>query len=320
MSASPTFLATALAGAALLSPLAAHACSSCGCTLNADWPTQGLGDGPGWSADLRHDFFVQDELRHGTSTVNRAALPIPNDAEVQLKTVNRNTTLTLDRAIGTDWGVSVLLPWLKRVHTTIGEGDTDASGSRSDSVGDVRVIGRWQGFSPEGDIGVQFGLKLPTGDTHVRFSSGPLAGEPLDRGLQPGTGTTDLLLGAYGFGTLSPAIDAYAQAMLQLPMNTASGFRPGAGINATVGARLATQGPVVPHLQLNVRSERPESGPLADVDNSGATLVYLSPGLTWRAGAAWSVYAFGQVPVFQDVRGMQLEPRWSVSAGGRARV
>lgn len=317
----PTRLAAALslAAGAFTASSSALACSACGCTLNADWPTQGLGNGPGWSVDLRHDFFVQDQLRRGAHAVDRASLEIPNDAEVQQKTVNRNTTFTLDRAIGDDWGVSVIVPWMRRVHTTLGEGDTAVSGSRSDGVGDARVIGRWQGFSPEHDIGLQFGLKLPTGDTHVDFSSGPLSGEGLDRGLQPGTGTTDLLVGAYGFGSIGTSIDAYVQAMAQLPLDSARGFRPGAGLNATAGLRLATNGPVVPHVQLNVRTERPETGTEADAPNSGATLAYLSPGLTWRTGESWSVYAFGQVPVWQNVRGMQLEPRWSVSAGVRAR-
>jgi hypothetical protein len=321
----PSFpLARAAVPAAALALLAAapsatHACSSCGCTLNADWPTQGLGNGPGWSVDLRHDFFVQDQLRTGARAVDRGAVPIPNADEVQQKTVNRNTTLTIDRALGDDAGVSVILPWLTRVHTTIDAGETDPSGSRSSSIGDVRVVARWQGFTPEHDIGVQFGLKLPTGATNVDFSSGPTSGERLDAGLQPGTGTTDLLLGAYAFGDVGPSFDGYAQAMLQLPLGSHAGFRPGAGLNATLGLRLSTSGPLVPHLQLNVRSERPETGDAADAPNSGATLAYLSPGATWRVASGWNVYGFAQVPVWQNVRGVQLEPRWSVSAGVQAR-
>jgi len=320
--ARPLAAAIALAAVpalAILAPTAASACSSCGCTLNADWPTQGLGNGPGWSLDLRHDFFVQDQLRTGAHALVRAAVPIPNDDEVQQKTVNRNTTLTLDRAIGESWGVSLVVPWLKRVHTTIDAGETDPSGSRSDSLGDVRVIARWQGFDDDHDIGVQFGLKLPTGATNVAFWSGPTAGEPLDRGLQPGTGTTDLLLGAYGFGELGARLDGYAQAMLQLPLGAHAGFRPGAALNATAGLRMSTSGPVVPHLQLNVRSERPESGDAADAPNSGGTLAYLSPGITWRVAKDINLYAFGQLPIWQNVRGVQLEPRWSVSAGAQLR-
>lgn len=311
-------LATVLLSGLALSPVA-RACSTCACTLNADWPTQGLGNGPGWSADLRHDFSVQDQLRSGTHAVDRAGVPIPNGDEVQQKTVNRITTLTLDRAIGEDWGVSLALPWVRRVHTTIDAGETDVSGSRSDSVGDVRVIGRWQGFSADHDLGLLFGLKLPTGDTHVRFASGPTAGEPLDRGLQPGTGTTDLLLGAYGFHSLGADLDGYGQAMLQLPLGAHEGFRPGASLNVSAGLRLSTEGPVVPHVQVSVRHERPESGEASDAPNSGGTRVDLSPGLTWRVTREANVYAFAQLPLWQDVRGLQLVPRWSASAGVQVR-
>ena len=42
-------------------------------------------------------------------------------------------------------------------------------------------------------FGLSFGLKLPTGEFDVRNAMGALA----ERSLQPGTGTTDLLLGAF---------------------------------------------------------------------------------------------------------------------------
>ncbi|HJV59319.1 MAG TPA: hypothetical protein VJ743_00175, partial [Albitalea sp.] len=62
-------------------PAAALACSSCGCTLNGDWAGQGLVSGTGWSVDLRHDFFVQDDLRRGTGRVDRGAIGVPADFE-----------------------------------------------------------------------------------------------------------------------------------------------------------------------------------------------------------------------------------------------
>ena len=41
-------------------------------------------------------------------------------------------------------------------------------------------------------VGVLFGLKLPTGKTTCEC-----AGRPAERTLQPGSGTTDALLGGY---------------------------------------------------------------------------------------------------------------------------
>ncbi len=303
-------------GAAFLAlPLDAFACSSCGCTLNADWASQGFKSNGGFSIDLRHDDFNQTDLRTGTGRVDRSAISFPADAETQQQTFNRNTTLTLDYGINADWGASLQLPYINRYHTTIVDGDTEVSTSRSSSIGDVRLLGRYQGFSPEHDWGVQFGLKLPTGRTNVNFNGGPQIGESLDRGLQPGTGSTDLLLGLYTFGPLNQQFDYFAQALLQVPLHTKDEFKPGVGANLTAGIRYLTGTAFVPHLQVNARIEGKESGANADIPNSGATLIYLSPGATWSMTDSLKLYGFAQVPIYQRVNGLQLEPKVSVSVG-----
>lgn len=307
-------IAVAALSTTIASP-AAWACSSCGCTLNSDWASQGFKSGEGLSLDLRHDFFTQSDLRTGTGRVDRGAITFPANQEIQQKTTNRNTTLTVDYGFNADWGLSFQLPYLQRYHSTIAEGDTDVSESRSSSIGDVRVLGRYQGFSPEHNWGVQFGLKLPTGSTDVNFRNGPQAGTPLDRGLQAGTGSTDLLLGVYTFGPINQSFDYFGQAVVQLPVTSKDDFKPGAGLNVTAGVRYVTDGPVVPHLQVNIRSERKESGANADIPNSGATLAYLSPGATWSVTDKVKVYSFVQVPIYQRVTGFQLEPKYSVSVG-----
>lgn len=308
---------TAIAAIAALGASASSlACSSCGCTLNADWATQGLTSRTGWTADLRYDFFNQNDLRTGTGRVDRAALALPNDDEIQQQTVNREATLTLDYGLSADWGVTVTLPWLERRHTTIAPGDTDISSSRSDSLADARVLARYMGFSQAQDWGLQFGLKLPTGKSHdIDFDAGPQTGAMLDRGLQPGTGSTDLLVGAFKFGAISEALDWFGQGLLQVPIAHDSGFKPGTGANLTAGMRYRGFAGIVPQAQFNARIERRETGSEADTPNSGSTLVYFSPGASFPITQTASVYLFGQVPVYQRVNGLQLEPKWSASMG-----
>jgi hypothetical protein len=293
----------------------AWACSSCGCTLSSDWASQGLYASSGLSLDLRHDFFNQDDLRSGTHRVDRGSITLPADQEIQRNTANHFTTLTLDYAVSENWAVALQLPYLLRTHGTVAEGDAELSTSRSSGLGDVRVMARLQGLPAEREWGLQFGLKLPTGRTNVNFASGPQAGQALDRGLQPGTGSTDLLLGAYRFGSLAPSVDYFAQALLQLPLHGKDEFKPGAGLNLSLGLRYVGSGPVVPQLQLNLRSERRESGANADVANAGSTLAYLSPGLTATLSDQLKAYAFVQLPLYQRVNGLQIEPRRSLSAG-----
>jgi hypothetical protein len=66
------------AGLALAAP-GARACSSCGCTLNSDWASQGYTTRAGLNLDLRYDYFDQSELRSGTHAADRAGLALPND-------------------------------------------------------------------------------------------------------------------------------------------------------------------------------------------------------------------------------------------------
>jgi hypothetical protein len=293
----------------------AQACGACGCTLHSDWATQGYVAGPGFRFDLRYDYFNQDQLRTGTKSVERSTFGVPNEMEIQEKTINRNLTAALDYSPNADWGVTLVVPVFNRYHATIAEGDTDPSFSKRNGLGDLRLLGRYQGFSDDHTFGVQFGVKLPTGDTKQTFNAGAQSGEALDRGLQLGTGTTDLLLGFYAFGSFAPDWGVFGQVLFQKAMAENDGFKPGNGVNANVGLRYTGIKGVTPHLQLNLRAEDREAGLHADLDNSGATLVYLSPGVTVQLSPAFQVYAFAQVPVAQRVNGLQLEPKWSASLG-----
>jgi hypothetical protein len=299
----------------LLAAPTVQACGACGCTLNSDWASQGYALRPGFRFDLRYDYFNQDQLRSGTRAVDRGSLALPNDQELQEKTLNRNLTLTLDYSPDVDWGVAVMLPTYNRYHATIAAGDTGPSFSQAQGLGDVRVLGRYQGFTEDHSVGIQFGVKLPTGGTRQTFNAGAEVGQPLDAGLQLGTGTTDLLLGFYAFGALAQDWGSFGQVLFQKPLAEVRGFRPGDGVNASLGLRYTGFASVTPHLQLNLRAEGRESGPLADAPDSGATLVYLSPGVTFNVNPAFHVYVFAQVPVAQRVNGLQLEPRWSLSLG-----
>ena len=311
----PFMQRTLLAAAAGFLAPSALACSSCGCTLSSDWLVQG-GQYSGFHADFRFDYFNQDDLRSGTHSVNRGSIELPSEHEVQQETVNRNYNLFLDYAPqGSDWGFSAQVPWFDRYHTTLAEGDTEVSSSHTKSLGDVRLLARYRGLSEDKSVGVQLGVKLPTGSIHDNFISGPQQGEPLDRGLQPGTGTTDLLVGAYTFGAMNRDWDWFGEAILQQPLDSREDFKPGTGLNVTLGARYMSLENVRPQIQVNARIEGREKGLNADVDNSGATLVYLSPGVNVKLTDSASLYGYVQVPIYQRVNGLQIEPRWSASVG-----
>jgi hypothetical protein len=304
-------------GAAILIASAPQvsACSACGCTLSSDWASQGLASSGGWRFDLRDDYFDQDQLRSGTDAVSRSDLAIPNDREIQQYTFNRNVTASVDYSPNKDWGVNVTVPYFDRSHATIAEGDTDISTSHDSGIGDVRIVARYSGFDAQRTTGFMFGIKLPTGNADDRFETGPQQGQIVDRGLQLGTGTTDVIIGAYHFGAFSPDWSYFGQITAQQALNSDDGFKPGTGLNVNLGIRYNATDTIVPQLQLNARAEKREEGINADIANSGATLLYLSPGVTWTPVRKFSVFAFIQAPIYQRVNGLQLEATRFVSVG-----
>jgi len=321
-----------LIAALALSPLPALACASCGCTLSSDWGDMHFGRS-GLTFDLRFDYLNQDRLRSGTSSISpEAASALVNDGdpqEVEKFTKNQYFTLTADYGINEDWGINVQLPYLHRTHSTLGTAsdgitagpDGGQYDSDTSAFGDVRVTGRYQGFAEEHGIGLLFGMKLPTGShTQTGTSTDPTAPgpAPIDRGLQPGTGTTDIILGAYKAGSLGHTWDYFVQGLYQAALNTKDGYKPGNGMNLNLGVRyLGMRDDVIPEVQINARHVAPDSGANADTVSTGGSLVYLSPGAIVPVGERASVYGFVQVPLYQNVRGVQLTPRYSASIGVR---
>jgi hypothetical protein len=304
---------------ALLNSSPSYACSACGCAMSTDWT------GPDWNGvpasmqgvkvDFRYDFVNQNELRSGTEKIDPSAIELPSDEEIQQSTLTRYYTLGLDYSINPSWGLNIQLPWLSRDHGAIAEDTADVTSSHTGGLGDVRVLGRYTGLRADGSIGLQFGLKLPTGTIHHNFSDGPAAGEVLDRGLQNGTGTTDLLLGAYYLGSFASRWQHAEQIQLKQALNSMEAFRPSTQGSLNLSLRYRATDWLMPQLQVNAKVEGRELGEQGDYENSGSRALYLSPGATVSAGAHVSGYGFVQLPVYQDYTGKQLAPPYIVTVG-----
>ena len=298
-----------------------YGCSVCGCSLSSDWALQGYADRPGLQADVRYEYYEQNDLRSGTHAVDRGALTFPNANEIQQSTLNRNVWLGLDYGVNANWGVSAQLPYYGRSHSTIAAGDTAVSTSHANGIGDVRLLGRYLfNHDMSGGWGMQFGLKLPTCGFHQAFDGGPQAGGALDRGLQLGTGTTDALAGVSYFGRPTANLGWFAQALLQRPLDEREDFRPSTSLNLNAGVRWLNTSRVTPELQVNARFEGREGGGQADYDNSGATVISVSPGVSVDLWRDLDVFAFVQVPVYQRVNGLQLMPECLFSVGLRYKL
>ncbi|HEX5339880.1 MAG TPA: hypothetical protein VFX47_03280 [Gammaproteobacteria bacterium] len=289
------------------------ACASCGCTLNTDLGSQGMVTGSGWRVGLRYDLVDQDQMHNGKDVVSIA---VPDSEEVEQRTRNGYTTLGINYGFNRRWSMELQLPWLNRFHTTYAEGDSTLSSSHSDSLSDARLLGRYTGLSPDMSSGLLFGLKLPTGVRNVTFSTGPAAGDALDRSLQPGSGTTDVLLGAYHFDNFNAQFGWFTQVMYQHALAAHDGYQPGDSFNLNAGLQYYLNDSFTPQLQINaqVRGHDTDADP-AGHDNSGGRLLYISPGVTFNLGNGWHGHAFVQFPLYQNVYGLQLTPTHIVSIG-----
>jgi hypothetical protein len=318
----------------LMNSIDAMACASCGCSLSSDWENMQspVSYTPGVKLDLRYDYLDQNQLRSGHGTISSTdaskVMENGNPAEVEKYTVNNYLTLGIDYSSSRDWGVNVQVPWINRDHSTLGmmsDGITPGAGggqynSHTSSVGDVKIIGRYQGFTHQCNFGILYGVKLPTGSFMEKgVSTDPTAPGPvpIDRGLQPGTGTTDAIVGAYYSNSINQDWDYFTQAIYQKALNSRNQYKPGEGLNVNVGLRYAGFPSFSPLLQLNLRNVVHDEGANADQNNTGGTLLYISPGVTVPVTMQLSVYGFVQLPVYQDVKGIQLAPRYTASLGVR---
>jgi hypothetical protein len=296
---------------------AAHAsCGSAFCSINTDWTSEALGLTEGSVLDLRYEHIRQDQPRTGSRRVAVGEIRHHHD---EVRTTNQNLLLNYSRSFASGWGYSLVVPLVDRDHLHIHHhgGATLPEQWNFRELGDLRLTGRYQ--RPMGEqehgaqtVGVVFGLKLPTGGTGVANAAGDVA----ERSLQPGTGTTDGILGAY-FHQQMPEHQSswFAQVQYQHPFNSHAAFAPGGQLSADIGYARRMGDKLSALLQLNAVVKQRDRGADAEPADSGSRALFLSPGLSYDVTDSTRVYAFYQQPLHQHVNGVQLTPRRAVTAG-----
>lgn len=308
-----------LAAAAI--PIGALAsCGAAFCTLMTDRYAEATGTPHlGWSADLRLEAVTQKKLRSGTRTLS-AAEGVGEEG-IERDTKNLNLLASLSYGFDANWSFTLRVPLVRRdhLHQLVDEesGELGATEQwRFTRPGDVQALARRQFASADGTTAwaVFGGLKLPTGATGVKNGDGSRA----ERALQPGTGTTDLVVGAAwrrAFG-LSDAF--IGQASFSQALNSDEDYKPGRRVEVSVGWSHAWSPTLGTVLQLNARQRARDAGAQAEPGLSGSTTVDLSPGVTFGVGHASTLYAYLQLPVYQKVNGIQLVPRNALAVGWTA--
>jgi hypothetical protein len=296
-------------------PVARASCGSSSCPL--DLHALGLTDTARFVLDLSFQYIDQDRLRHA-----RGDFEIEHD---ELRTINRITTFQFSSLITPRFQLSVVAPYVGRSHEHIERESGDLERWRFGAFGDASVQGRYRvfrGSSQNGDsVWLSAAIKLPTGAKHEE-SLGPEP-EEAEVTIQPGTGSTDVVLGAtYQGGRVrntglggpmgsATRIPWFASVVYRRNGRGTLEYRRGDELQVSVGSEY----PVSPALhvigQVNVRhAARDEVGSTNEnPELTGGMYLYLSPGLRYVAGHGFSTYGYVQLPVVQRVNGVQLTSR-----------
>jgi hypothetical protein len=345
-------LTLTLALATLAGGSEAFACATCGCSLSSDGAI-GYSASTGWGISLDYNFIDQNQLRSGRGTIapsTVAALngtngPSSNTQEVENQTINRYLTLGLSYSSSADWNYKLLVPYIDRSHTTYGQATTsqltsdNISGATTTGIGDIKFLTSYQGILPTHNLGIQVGVKLPTGDyggpnaagtgtvgrNPVAFNTGPNSQQPspgnlLDTSLQAGNGSTDLILGGYYYQPVSQNFDAFINGQYQFSVKqelnqAGADYRPGNQATLSFGVRYEANPQIEPQLQVNMTHRNADSGALADHIDVEGNVAYLSPGVTVAVAKNTRMYGFVQLPIYSQLSGYQLFPHYTASVG-----
>ncbi len=284
---------------------AANAFASCGsssCPL--DLHALALADTSRLVLDLSFQYIDQDNRRRRAGDFE-----IEHD---ELRTINRLTTFQLTGRLTPRLQLSVTAPYVSRTHEHVERDTADFEQWRFGAFGDAAIQARYRLTR---SLWFSAGAKLPTGAKHETNGD-----EEAEVTIQPGTGSTDLLLGMTWQGGIvrdtgiggpmgnATLIPLFASVTYRRNGRGTHDYRRGEEVQLSAGSEY----PLAPSLhligQVNMRHSA-KDGVGATIENpalTGGTYVYLSPGLRVVAGRGASVYGYVQIPVLQRVNGVQL--------------
>lgn len=285
----------------VLKPVQVLACA-CGCSLFDVGTSSLLPSAQGGLAFIEYDNISQNKNWHGTSSSDASNNELKK-IDTQIVTVGGQYMFNRK------WGVMARAPYVLRnvkSATSSDEEENDAGtiSQKHNSVGDVKVHAIYSGLFDDMSTGLTFGLKLPTG-------ANKQAG--FDSDTQIGNGSTDIILGAYHMGYINQGatLGWFSQLSWQKPIITKSDFHPGDEASLSIGSyyslgRVANFSKVSPMLQIITSKKSSDSGLNADKSNSGYSRAFIAPGVELNF-AQFKIYADVELPIYENVRGNQLE-------------
>lgn len=227
----------------------------------------------------------------------------------------RERYLQSDLAYGLTSRATVMLsvPLLIQRSYEISHGGSFQQDTMTRGSGDLLLgvaYGLWEGASSS--LVARAAVKAPTGNYRLIATYDRSINEPT---LQPGTGSVDFVAAADFSRRQMLGLDWTVSASYQANTTNDLDYRFGNDAIASLAVRRALVGRLSGSFQVK-GWHKGRSSFLGDpVPSTGATLVYLTPGVRVAAPASMSAYAFLQVPAYRFVNEEQLTPRVALLVG-----
>jgi len=282
-----------------LTPSLSMACA-CGCGVFEVATPSLLPMGAGGMVWTEWDYMDQSIDWHATTPASAGQ---NNDKKLETNFVTVGGQYMFNRS----WGVMLEVPYWERNYKGAYVGNNQDIMSYSfNSLGDIRILGMWTGWSEDMSTGLLYGFKVPSGDWHYPH---------VDRDTQIGTGSTDLLLGGYKMGNLPFSLmdrpfTWFLQGIYDLPFAYQDHYQPGREFDGSLGVDydFGAVGPLTelaPIVSLIGSDRTRDQGAKAAFSDSGYDRVQIAPGVE-TAFKSLRVYADIELPIFRNINGFQL--------------
>ena len=282
-------------------PQQALACA-CGCGVFDVGTASQYPSDEGGVVSFEYDYLNQNRNWSGHSKA-------PSDDNDDKKVRTDFFTAGLQYLFNRSWGVNVKVPFVNRHFETAESGSTETF--EHFSLGDIRISGLYTGLADDLSTGLEFGLKLPTGDHSVNG---------FDRDTTIGTGSTDLLLGAFHRARFTPDSPFVwsVHAKLDVPIRVQDSYHPGSEYTVSAGIShdpyvLGGGISAAPVLQFIGTYRVKDTGANANPDATGYSRLVIAPGAEFKYGANALDLNAGYA-AFQHVNGDQLISRFLFQA------
>jgi hypothetical protein len=292
-------------------------CGSATCPLNNHHYLR-----KGWlRLTLTYEYINQDQIYVGTKPSYIGALPSHHD---EIQTLNQRNILSIQYGITDAFAIGFEIPFIHRKHSHISEGEIETF--NFSGLGDVILTGQYAFLLPSDELApylsFQVGLKLPSGVTDATNTKG----EEAEITIQPGTGSTDLILGLnyrqtiFILPTLSgefSTLPIIFGTFYQINGKGKNDYRIGNTLLAHFGTsyQFIKQAGFLLQVNAMIRDYDDVSSTEEFRQNTGGIWIFVSPGLNLKLSDEIYAYAYVQIPVYRNLHGIQQTSKMNFQFG-----